>query len=320
MVSAESGSRIDQYQIEELVAKSATSSIYRAIDVNSGRRAALKIPHPEVAGDPLFYNRLCRERDIGKQLDHPSVVKVIGDDDPSCAYLATEWVDGQLLRSVLNEQGKLPHDRAVRLTIAICDALEYIHSEGVVHRDLKPENIMVLGQSRIKLIDFGIASQVGARRLTFGKLSQVMGSPDYISPEQVKGKRGDERSDTYAVGVILYEMLTGNTPFQGNNPLAIMNSRLVNSPLPPREIDPAIPDVLEKIISRALQRDPQQRYASVRQLSWDLRHQDQVRSIARPEPLGSKGHGKANSLLLYGTLALIPMIIFSLLLYVARHS
>jgi len=320
MVSVESGSRIDQYQIEELVAKSATSSIYRAIDVNNGRRAALKIPHPEVAGDPLFYSRLCRERDIGKRLDHPSVVKVIADDDASCAYLATEWVDGRLLRYVLHEQGRLPQDRAVKLTIAICDTLEYIHSQGVVHRDLKPENIMILGESRIKLIDFGIASQAGARRLTFGKLSQVMGSPDYISPEQVRGKRGDERSDTYAVGVMLYEMLTGKTPFQGNNPLAIMNSRLVNSPMPPREIDPTIPVALERITLRALERDPQRRYVSARQLSWDLRHQDQIKFFAHLEREQGKRRGRANPLLLYGTLALIPMIIFSLLLYVARHS
>ena len=124
-----------------------------------------------------------------------------------------EWVEGQLLRRMLSEQGKLPPERALRIAVGICEALEYIHDQGVVHRDLKPENVMVDAEDHIKLIDFGIARLAGARRLTFGKLSQVMGTPDYISPEQVRGKRGDARSDICAVGVMLYEMLTGTTPF-----------------------------------------------------------------------------------------------------------
>src|SRR6202030_2939382 len=156
-----------------------------------------------------------REEEIGKKLDHPGVMKVYPDDDRSRIYMVMEWVDGRLLRQILIQQKKLPIDRAVRITLGICDALEYIHSKGVVHRDLKPENIMVDAEDHVKLIDFGIAGKAGARRLTFAKLSQVMGSPDYISPEQVKGKRGDARADLYAVGVILYEMLTGETPFSG---------------------------------------------------------------------------------------------------------
>ena len=118
----------------------------------------------------------------------------------------------------------------MRITTRICDALDYIHKHGVVHRDLKPENIMVDEQDNIKLIDFGIAANVGSRRLTFAKLSQTMGTPDYISPEQVNGKRGDARSDIYAVGVMLYEMLTGKVPFTGPNAFVIMNDRLLNNP------------------------------------------------------------------------------------------
>jgi serine/threonine protein kinase len=322
MVSAETGGRVDHYEIEELVARSATSSIYRAIDLNTGRQVALKIPHPEVEGDPLFYNRLCREREIGKRLDHPSVVKVIAEDDPSRVYIATEWVEGQLLRKILNDQRKLPPERAVKIVLAICDALEYIHSQGVVHRDLKPENIMLDGEDRVKLIDFGIASQAGARRLTFGKLSQIMGSPDYISPEQVKGKRGDQRTDIYALGVMLYEMLTGKTPFSGNNPFAIMNSRLVNHPVPPREIDPGISPQLQEIVYRALEPDPKHRYGSARELLWDLQHQDQVGIANGPELRAWRRQctPRANPLLLYSALAMIPIVIFSLLLYVARHG
>ncbi len=322
MLLAQSGSRIDHYEIAELVASSATASIYRAIDLHTGRPVALKIPFPEVEADALYYSRLCREREIGKRLNHPSVVKVIADDDTSGVYLATEWADGQLLRRILSEQGKLPPQRAVKIAVALCEALDYIHSQGVVHRDLKPENIIVQGEARITLIDFGIASQEGARRLTFGKLSQIMGSPDYISPEQVKGKRGDQRSDVYALGVILYEMLTGQTPFTGTNPFAIMNSRLVNHPVPPREADPTVSGVLEEILYRALERDPQHRYGSAGELAWDLQHQDQIGIANRSERQDWKLQHKPslNPLLLYGACAAIPVVLFALLLYVAQHG
>ena len=145
-------------------------------------------------------------------------MKVFLDEDRSQIYMVMEWVDGKLLRQILGQYKKLPTERAIKIALGILDALAYIHSHGIVHRDLKPENIMVGDDDSIKLIDFGIAGQEGARRLTFAKLSQVMGTPDYISPEQVKGKRGDARSDIYALGIILYEMLTGKTPFQGPNP------------------------------------------------------------------------------------------------------
>jgi serine/threonine-protein kinase len=154
------------------------------------------------------------------------VIKVMEQRKPSRVYMAMEWVEGRLLRDILAETGKLDVPRAVRMALTLCDALEYIHSHGVIHRDLKPENIMVGSEDRIKLIDFGIAAKAGARRLTFGKLSNIMGTAEYISPEQVSGRRGDERSDLYSLGVILYEMLTGKTPFQGPNPFAVMNARL----------------------------------------------------------------------------------------------
>jgi hypothetical protein len=145
--------------------------------------------------------------------------------------MVMEWVDGRLLRQIMNEQGKLPSRARGPLTVAICQALEYIHANGVVHRDLKPENIMVDADDNIRLIDFGIAGKRGSRRLTFANFSRNMGTPDYISPEQVKGKRGDARSDVYSLGVMLYEMLTGKTPFSGPNPFAVMNDRLLNYPV-----------------------------------------------------------------------------------------
>jgi eukaryotic-like serine/threonine-protein kinase len=172
------------------------------------------------------------------------------------------------------------------------------------------------------LMDFGIAGLAGARRLTFGKLSQVMGTPDYISPEQVKGKRGDARSDIYAVGVILYEMLTGTTPFPGDNPFTIMNNRLVNHPMPPRELDPGISAELQEILYRALERDPKNRYSKAHEFSWDLQHQDRVGVADRPELRNWQRRRslRARAVLLYGGLALIPVFVFVLLLYVAQRG
>src|SRR5580692_2374766 len=226
MAALRPGDQLSHYRIEELVARSGMATIYRATDLHNGRPVAVKVPHPDVEADPVLFDRFMREIEIGEKLDHPGVMKVLDHGEPGQVYMVMEWVDGRLLRKVLAENRKLPAERARAITIAICDALDYIHRNGVVHRDLKPENIMIGKDDRIKLIDFGIAAKAGARRLTFGKLSQVAGTADYISPEQVKGKRGDARSDLYALGIMLYEMLSGKMPFCGSNPLTVMNARL----------------------------------------------------------------------------------------------
>ena len=178
-------------------------------------RSPSKVPHPEMEADPVLVERFKREQEIGQVLDHPGVVKTFNSEERSRLYMVMEWVEGRLLRTILNEEGPLPVERAENITLHICDALDYMHKQGIVHRDLKPENVMVNDRDEIKLIDFGIAMKEDARRLTFVNVSSMLGTPDYISPEQVQGKRGDQRSDMYALGIMFYEMLTGQVPFSG---------------------------------------------------------------------------------------------------------
>ena len=322
MDSLHPGDQLDRYRIEGLVARSGMASIFRATDLRDGRQVAIKIPHPEVEGDAALYDRFQREAEIGKSLDHPGVMKVFSDENRSRVYMVMEWVDGRLLRKILDDERKLPPERAVHLTLRIVEALEYIHSKGVVHRDLKPENVMVDANDNVKLIDFGIAANAKSRRLTFAKLSQTMGTPDYISPEQVKGKRGDARSDLYALGVMLYEMLTGRVPFTGENAFLIMNDRLLNNPLPPREIDPTITPQLQEIIYRAMERNPKSRYASAQEFARDLQQQEHVGVAERAELHNWKDRRTpwGRKILFYVALALLPVVVFALLLYVAKHT
>jgi len=297
------------------------ATIFRGTDSRTGRPVAIKVPHMEAESDVVFFDRFRREQEIGQRLNHPGIARAFCDDARSRMYIAMEWVDGKPLRTLMAEQHKLPADRAVRIALRICDALAYMHSHGVIHRDLKPENILVDADDNIKLIDFGIAGYEGARRLTFGKFSSTIGTPDYISPEQVKGKRGDARSDLFALGVILYEMLTAKAPFEGPNPLAIMNDRLLNDPVPPRKLDRSISPQLQKIIRHAMERDPDKRYATAEDLAYDLEHQDEV-SVIEPPKLQEAEPQPASRLqevFSYAPLALIPLLLFTLLFYVARH-
>jgi serine/threonine-protein kinase len=289
----EAGEHIDSYRIDAPVARSGMATIYRATDIRDGRTVALKIPHPDMEADPLFSDRFQRESAIGERLNHPNVMRVYKDEGGG----------------------------EKRSRVYMVMALAYIHANGVVHRDLKPENILVDDNDNIKLIDFGIAGDTSSRRLTYANFTTALGTPDYISPEQVKGKRGDGRSDIYSMGVILYEMLTGKLPFSGPTPLAAMNDRVLNHPVPPRVADPSVSPQMQEIVYRALERDPRNRYPRAEEFLHDLEHPEAVGVEDRTEirDWQNRKSPLVRKLLYYGGLALIPVVILLLMVLIARH-
>ena len=316
----EAGTHVDSYRIDAPVARSGMASIFRATDLRDNRVVALKVPHPDLEADPILFDRFQREAAIGERLDHPNVMKVYQEKDRSRVYMVMEWCEGRLLRRIL-DQGRMAQERAIRIAIEVLKALQYIHENGVVHRDLKPENIMVDENDHIKLIDFGIAGDTASRRLTYANFTATLGTPDYISPEQVKGKRGDGRSDLYSLGVILYEMLTGKLPFSGPSPLAAMNDRLLNSPVPPRVADPSVSPQLQEILYRALERDPKNRYSHASEFIRDLEHPEEVGVEDRPEIHNwqKRKSAMARKILYYGALAMIPVVILLVMVLIAHH-
>jgi serine/threonine-protein kinase len=319
--SLEAGSQVDSYRIDTPVARSGMASIYRATDLRDNRTVALKIPHPDMEADPILSDRFQREAGIGEKLNHPNVMRVFKDEKRSRIYMVMEWCRGRLLRQIMDED-KLTHERALHIAKEVLRALDYIHANGVVHRDLKPENIMVDENENIKLIDFGIASDSSARRLTYANFTATLGTPNYISPEQVKGKRGDGRSDIYSIGVILYEMLSGKLPFTGPSPIAAMNDRLLNHPIPPSVADPTISPQLQEVLYRALERDPKNRYPTAHEFLNDLEHLDQV-GVADREELKNWQRRKSHfwsKFLYYGALALVPVAVLLVMMLLAhRH-
>jgi len=324
MTTLEAGDILDHYRLDATVARSGMSTLFKATDLRDGRLVAVKVPHPEMEKDPVLLARFQREQEIGQEIDHPGVVKTFDGEVRSQLYMVIEWVDGRLLRSVLNEGGKLSIERATSFALQILDALDTLHKHGVVHRDLKPENVMVDEHDRIKLIDFGIALKEDARRLTHVEATPMLGTPDYIAPEQVKGQRGDQRSDIYSLGILFYEMLTAEVPYSGPNPLAVMNERLLHDPRPARSLRPEITAELQEILDRALERDPRRRYATAADMAWELEHQEQVsvpddsQKGGRRTTLRAKFPVNKRRMLLYAGLALLPILIFALMVAMAR--
>jgi serine/threonine protein kinase len=265
------GDKLDQYELGELLARSGMASIFKAIDQISGTTVALKVPHVQYESDVVFFERFKREEAMGQRLDHPNVVKVLKPVEKSRMYMAMEYVDGRSLRSIIQAEAPLPAERALDIARQVTEALAYLHEKGVIHRDIKPENILLPPGGLVKILDFGIALDESKRRLTWTGFSATLGTPDYMAPEQIGGRRGDARTDVYAVGTMLYEMLTKNIPFSSANASALLRAKANEDPRPPSYYLPGIDPALEAIILKAIQRLPRDRYASAADLLADLR-------------------------------------------------
>jgi eukaryotic-like serine/threonine-protein kinase len=275
------GQTLDQYLVEDVIARSGMATIFRARDTESGHPVVLKVPHMQFESDLVFHQRFEREEEIGLRLDHPGVVRMFEPRRKSRVYIAMELVGGESLRDVLRREGPLPIPKAVEIGTKIADVLLYLHEHGVIHRDLKPENVMLLPDGGVKIMDFGIAADTRLGRMTWGGLSQTMGTPDYMPPEQIKGHRGDARTDLYSLGSILYEMLAGQVPFPAENVYAAMHAKAESLPPSPRKLRPEISLELEELVLSLLEREPANRPESALEVREKLAHPGSVVLIDR---------------------------------------
>jgi serine/threonine protein kinase len=314
----------DRYEILETLGQGGMGEAYKARDHTTGQLVVVKIPYANMIGDPSTYSRYERELDIGKRLDHPGIQRFLANgrlDEGVAPYVVFEFIDGRNLREYLTAEAPLAVDHAIDLATQVADVLQYVHDHGVVHRDLKPENLLITPDGKLKLVDFGIALLRGARRLTFQRLSSEIGTPDYMAPEQVQGERGDARTDVYALGVILYEMLTGEVPFQGDSPLAVMSQR-VTTPAPLlRAVRKDAPPGLEAVVFRALRREPNERYPSMAALRDDLQHLDRV-EIPQYATMDPRGRGLHQALVavVVALLILLGLVIIGVVAELAHRA
>lgn len=264
------GKRLDgRYEIHELIGVGGMAVVYRAYDIIDDRIVAIKIMKDEFLGNDEFIRRFKNESKAIAVLSHPNIVKVydvsFGD---RIQYIVEEFIDGITLKEYLDQQKEIKWKEAIHFTVQILRALQHAHEKGIVHRDIKPQNIMLLQDGTIKVTDFGIArfSRSETRTMT----DKAIGSVHYISPEQARGDLTDEKSDIYSVGVMLYEMITGRLPFEADNAVSVAIMQLQADPKPPKEINPSIPDGLQEITLKAMQKNPAQRYQSAAQMLNDI--------------------------------------------------
>ena len=271
---------VGHYRVVRRLGQGGMSNVYLARDTQEDRDVVLKFPHEEIMGDVATHERFTREVKIGHKLHHPNIQRLYElASFKNAEFLVLEYVPGRPLRDVLYEQhhNHKPGDPAgaVTLGLQLARALSYAHDAHVAHRDLKPENVIVTPEGVAKVMDFGIASLKGARRVTWGPLSSQVGTPDYMAPEQIQGGRGDSRTDIYALGMILYEYLAGRLPYDGDNALAVMNQHVTVKAPPVHFYRKDVPPALEEIIMKAIRRNPDDRWQTMQKMievleNWEL--------------------------------------------------
>jgi serine/threonine-protein kinase len=311
-----------RFAIGECIGRGGMASVYKATDMTTGGVVALKFPFFEFESDPAFYSHFQREQAIGQSLSHPSVLKTLGVEAQSRPYVAMEYVDGETLWDRLQRDRLMPLDEARRIAVDVCKGLEYLHQNHVVHRDLKPANIMLCRDGSLRIMDFGLALSGAARRLTLARFTGHAGTPHYMAPEQVRGQRGDARTDTFALGALLYEMTTGHPPYDEQpDDYSVMHARLVGDPTAPRVHNPAITLQLEEIMLRALERGPERRYQSAAEFETDLLNPADVTMTGRASRL-TVPTMRAQWTRFVGVIALAlmaPVVLFFLLLLILQR-
>jgi serine/threonine-protein kinase len=264
------GDSLDGYDIRTVLSRGGMGCVFTACERATGRTVVLKVPHLHLESDVSFYSRFEREEHIGLRLRHPSIAAVAPVSGKSRPYLVMEYVEGRSLYEVTRTEGRLPEARVLEIGRRICEVLVYIHAQGVVHRDLKPENVVLDADGGVHIVDFGVALDFSSRRLTWGRFSSRMGTPEYMSPEQIRGRRGDDRVDLYALGLILYELIAGVPPYEAPTVAALLRVRVDREARPLSDAAPEVDANVARVIMRALALDPRDRYANASQMLTSL--------------------------------------------------
>ncbi|WP_062347202.1 Stk1 family PASTA domain-containing Ser/Thr kinase [Herbidospora yilanensis] len=264
-----------RYELDGVVGRGGMAEVYRARDIRLDRIVAIKTLRSDLARDHTFQARFRREAQSAASLNHPSIIAVYDTgedmmDGTPVPYIVMEYVDGRTIRDLLRQDRRLMPERAAELIDGILRALDYSHRGGIVHRDIKPANVMLTRNGEVKVMDFGIARAMADSAATMTQTAQVIGTAQYLSPEQARGERVDARSDIYSTGCVLYELLTGQPPFTGDSPVAIAYQHVREDPIPPSRIDPEIPKWCDAIVLKAMAKDPVQRYQSAAEMRADL--------------------------------------------------
>jgi serine/threonine protein kinase len=260
-----------RYRIESLLGRGGMGAVYKAYDKDLDRVVALKLVSRELTTDASSMQRFKQELLLASRITHKNVLRIhdLGDVE-GVKFISMAYVEGEDLHHALAREGRLPLSRALNITRQLCAALDAAHAEGVVHRDLKPQNVLIDAADNAYISDFGLAKSLRAGAAMMTRTGEVLGTPRYMSPEQVEGKPADHRSDIYSLGLILYEMTTGDMPFKGDSAFQEMYQRVTQRPKSPKEVNPELPDYLVRIILRCLERDTDLRYQQVRDVLHDL--------------------------------------------------